>query len=71
MAKVIYMDRTINYILQSGREKEFDLILNDSVLKDFEKMVDGNFIPVHYVVLNEKDKDESEVKEKDNNKDKV
>jgi hypothetical protein len=53
------MDVTINYILQSGREKEFDLILNNSILKDFEKMVEGNFIPVHYVVINEKDKDDS------------
>lgn len=57
---IIFMDVTINYILQSGREKEFDLILNNSILKDFEKMVEGNFIPVHYVVINEKDESKDE-----------
>jgi hypothetical protein len=67
-AKVIYMDRTINYMLQSGKEKEITVILNNSILKDFEKMIEGNFITVHYTVLNEKNEvkenisDEKEIK---------
>ena len=63
MCKVIYMDVTIEYALKSGKEKELDSKLGDSVLKEFEKMVDGNFILVHYAVLNEKDDSVSEVKE--------
>jgi hypothetical protein len=59
MGKVIYMDRTINYLLESGKEKELAVVLDNSVLKEFEKMVKGNFIPVHYAVVNEKDKDDS------------
>lgn len=53
---IIYMDVTINYILQSGKENEFNQVLNNSVLKDFEKMDNkGDFIVMHYVVLNEQD----------------
>jgi hypothetical protein len=54
-AKVIIMDCTIEYALRSGKEKELDSKLGDSVLKEFEKMVDGNFILVHYVVLSDKE----------------
>ena len=51
------MDVTINYILQSGKEKELDLKLGDSVLKEFEKMDNkGDFILVHYVLLNDENK---------------
>ena len=53
--KVIIMDVTIEYALRSGKEKELDSKLSDSVLKEFEKMDNkGDFILVHYVVLNDK-----------------
>jgi hypothetical protein len=49
------MDCTIEYALRSGKEKELDSKLGDSVLKEFEKMDNkGDFILVHYVVLNDK-----------------
>ena len=58
-AKTIIMDVTINYMLLSGKEKELTEVLNNSVLKEFErKDSSGDFIPVHYAVLNEKDEKE-------------
>lgn len=59
-AKIITMDVTLNYMLSLNKEKELAAILNNSVLKDFEKMVEGNFITVHYAVLNEQDEKEKE-----------
>lgn len=58
--KIITMDVTLNYMLSLNKEKELAAILNNSVLKDFEKMVEGNFITVHYAVLNEQDEKEKE-----------
>ena len=56
MSKVIIMDVTIEYALRSGKEKELDSKLSDSVLKEFEKMDNkGDFITTHYVVLNDED----------------
>ena len=54
--KVIIMDVTIEYALRSGKEKELDSKLSDSVLKEFEKMDNkGDVITTHYVVLNDED----------------
>ena len=39
---IIYMDVTINHMMQLGKEKELNIVLKDSVLKTFEKIVDGN-----------------------------
>ena len=58
MTKVIYMDVTINYMMQLKKDKELELKLNKSVLKTFEKIVDGNFITVNYTVTEEKDEKE-------------
>jgi hypothetical protein len=62
-------------MLSLNKEKALELLLNDSVLKEFEKMVDGNFIPVNYAVIEDKDaviKDKDAViKDKDVDKDKV
>jgi len=55
MSKVIYMDVTINYMMQLGKEKELNIVLKDSVLKTFEKIVDGNFITVNYTITEDKD----------------
>jgi hypothetical protein len=56
MGKIVIMDITINYLLESGKEKELTVILNNSILKEFERMDNsGDFIPVHYAVLKEKD----------------
>ena len=57
MSKIIYMDVTINHMMQLGKEKELNIVLKDSVLKTFEKIVDGNFITVNYAISEEK-KDE-------------
>ena len=49
--KVIIMDVTIEYALRSGKEKELDSKLSDSVLKEFEKMDNkGDFIIGNYSV---------------------
>ena len=58
-AKIVIMDVTINYMLSLGKENELNLVLDDSILKEFEKMDNkGDFTPVHYVVLNEQDEGE-------------
>ena len=49
------MDVTINYMMQLGKEKELNIVLKDSVLKTFEKIVDGNFITVNYTITEDKD----------------